>query len=341
MPGRTSCARSLSDVGDGDSMPAAAASTCERADHVVGLDALDHQQRPALRADDFVQRHDLLRQVVGHRRPVRLVIGIPVVAERPPRARRRRRRSSRASRLRLSGGASRRRRATLPSARRARSAGRAARGRRDRDTTNHRPERAKTWHRLPRSRSSSILRRCTRPTGRKPGGCWGLWQSSPRRPSGCAGCALRCRCSAARASKRRASVFREGGEDRTLALRCGLRRDLRRRPRSHGGRESRRVRRPVARDRAQHPAAARAGRQCLPGRELRLPLFLRAQDDVRALGVRVRRPAGRLRHARRAVRVPHAGADRQEPADSDHPRRPRVLAGAGRLGRTKRWSARA
>jgi hypothetical protein len=39
------------------------------------------QQRPAQCTDALVQRRDLLRQVVGHRRAVRLVVGIPVVAE--------------------------------------------------------------------------------------------------------------------------------------------------------------------------------------------------------------------------------------------------------------------
>ncbi len=117
--------------------------------------------------------------------------------------------------------------------------------------------------------------------------------------------------------------YDEGGADRAPPVRRGLRRDFRGRSRPHGSRESRRVRRPVPGDRAQHPAAARAGRQRIPGRELRLPILLRAQDDVRALGVRLRRAAGRLRHARRAVRVPHAGADRQEPANSDHPGRTR------------------
>jgi hypothetical protein len=51
------------------------------ADHVVGLDAVDHQQRPAGGADAFVQRRDLRRQIFRHRRAVRLVLGIPVVAE--------------------------------------------------------------------------------------------------------------------------------------------------------------------------------------------------------------------------------------------------------------------
>jgi hypothetical protein len=39
------------------------------------------QQRPALGLHRLVQRRDLRAQVVGHRRAVRLVFGIPVVAE--------------------------------------------------------------------------------------------------------------------------------------------------------------------------------------------------------------------------------------------------------------------
>ena len=54
------------------------------------------------------------------------------------------------------------------------------------------------------------------------------------------------------------------------------------------------------------------GGNALPGHQLRLPLLLRAQDDVRALRVRVRRAAGRLRHARRADRSADARADRQD-----------------------------
>ena len=53
----------------------------QRADDVVGLDALDGEQRPAQRADAVVQRFDLAHEVVGHRRPLRLVFRVPVVAE--------------------------------------------------------------------------------------------------------------------------------------------------------------------------------------------------------------------------------------------------------------------
>ena len=53
----------------------------ERADHIVGLDALDHQQRPAARLHGRVQRGNLHREVFGHGRAMRFVIGKPVVAK--------------------------------------------------------------------------------------------------------------------------------------------------------------------------------------------------------------------------------------------------------------------
>ncbi len=53
----------------------------QRADHVVGLDALDHQDRPAHEAHHFMDRLDLLAQVFRHRRTRSLVLGIQVVAE--------------------------------------------------------------------------------------------------------------------------------------------------------------------------------------------------------------------------------------------------------------------
>ena len=52
------------------------------ADDVVGLNPVDHQDIPAGRRYDFVQWFDLQAQVVRHRRAMRLVFGIPVVAER-------------------------------------------------------------------------------------------------------------------------------------------------------------------------------------------------------------------------------------------------------------------
>ena len=54
----------------------------ERGDDVVRFDALDHEQRPAHRADRFHERLDLRGEIVGHRRAVRLVLRIHFVAER-------------------------------------------------------------------------------------------------------------------------------------------------------------------------------------------------------------------------------------------------------------------
>ena len=53
----------------------------QRADHVVGLDAVDHQQRPAGSLDRGVNGFDLADQILRHWRPVRLVFRVPVVAE--------------------------------------------------------------------------------------------------------------------------------------------------------------------------------------------------------------------------------------------------------------------
>jgi hypothetical protein len=63
-------------------MPAADAATCKRADDIVRLDAFDHQERPAVRPDEVVQRLDLAREILRHRGALRLVLRIPVVAER-------------------------------------------------------------------------------------------------------------------------------------------------------------------------------------------------------------------------------------------------------------------
>ena len=51
------------------------------ADDVVGLDPVDDDERPALGADQRVQRLDLATQIVRHRGTVGLVVGIEVVAE--------------------------------------------------------------------------------------------------------------------------------------------------------------------------------------------------------------------------------------------------------------------
>lgn len=54
----------------------------QRADHVIGLDALDGQHRPAQRAHGAVDGLDLRRQVFRHGRAVRLVFRIQIVPER-------------------------------------------------------------------------------------------------------------------------------------------------------------------------------------------------------------------------------------------------------------------
>ena len=80
--------------------------------------------------------------------------------------------------------------------------------------------------------------------------------------------------------------------------------------RDGGGQQGRlRGRRHVGR--AGHRAAVRAGAQRVGRRRHRVPLLLRAQDDVREVRPGVRHPARRLRHPRRAVRGAHPGADHQ------------------------------
>ena len=54
---------------------------CKRADHVIGFHAVDHQDRNAECAHGSVDRFDLHAQLVRHRRAVRLVFGIEVIAE--------------------------------------------------------------------------------------------------------------------------------------------------------------------------------------------------------------------------------------------------------------------
>ena len=53
----------------------------KRANDVVGLHALDHYERPAERPHGLVDGFDLFREVIGHGRPVCLVIRIPVVTK--------------------------------------------------------------------------------------------------------------------------------------------------------------------------------------------------------------------------------------------------------------------
>ena len=67
--------------GDGDLHALRRALQRQRADHVVGLHPLHAQQRESQRLHDADHRFDLRAQVLGHGRPVRLVVGIECVAE--------------------------------------------------------------------------------------------------------------------------------------------------------------------------------------------------------------------------------------------------------------------
>ncbi len=57
----------------------------ERADHVVGLDAVDAQLRKAERVDELPHRRDLRDEFVRHRCAMRLVLGVEIIAECPAR----------------------------------------------------------------------------------------------------------------------------------------------------------------------------------------------------------------------------------------------------------------
>ncbi|CRI63432.1 hypothetical protein THIOKS11320081 [Thiocapsa sp. KS1] len=70
VPGRDQC---------GDTLCGGAGG--ERADHVVGLHVRDDQERQPHRPDHLLQRQDLLAQLVGHGRPIGLVLGIDGVAK--------------------------------------------------------------------------------------------------------------------------------------------------------------------------------------------------------------------------------------------------------------------
>ena len=68
--------------GDHDVPAVAGRPARQRADDIVGLGAILHQARHAEGVDDVEQRRDLRGQVVGHRRPVGLVVRKPRVAMR-------------------------------------------------------------------------------------------------------------------------------------------------------------------------------------------------------------------------------------------------------------------
>ena len=73
----------------------------------------------------------------------------------------------------------------------------------------------------------------------------------------------------------------------------------------------------------------------------RVPLLLRAQGDVRQVRRRVRDPARRPRHARRAVRVADPHPDRQGPPFPGRPRRARRTGPACSTGCAARCSSAA
>ena len=83
----------------------------------------------------------------------------------------------------------------------------------------------------------------------------------------------------------------------------------------------------------QHRAALRAEPQSLPRSLGHLPLLLRAQGPAVQVLVRVRRPAGRARHARRADRGAHADPDAEDPPV------PGRADGHGLLGAVRRDAA--
>ncbi|KAG1317119.1 hypothetical protein G6F62_013078 [Rhizopus arrhizus] len=67
--------------GDGHLQVLRQALQGQRADHIVGFHAGDAQDADAQRLDDAAHRLDLAAQLVGHRRPVGLVLVVQVIAE--------------------------------------------------------------------------------------------------------------------------------------------------------------------------------------------------------------------------------------------------------------------
>ena len=64
--------------------PLAPGALTERADHIIGLDAFDHDERPAHSAHHAVDRRNLQRQIGRCRGSIRLVLVVEVVAKGAP-----------------------------------------------------------------------------------------------------------------------------------------------------------------------------------------------------------------------------------------------------------------
>ena len=127
--------------------------------------------------------------------------------------------------------------------------------------------------------------------------------------------------------------YRQGRAHRAPAVGRGLRGDFRRRSGTDGsGKQG-------AHSHGRSPAIGlnillphEQSRQRIPGRQLQnfRYFFARKMMFVRFASAYVVLPGGFGTH-RRALRMPDARADRQEPAHSDHPRGRRFLARAPRL----------
>jgi len=142
---------------------------------------------------------------------------------------------------------------------------------------------------------------------------------------------------------RRPAVPRRGG-GRATPRPGGFRHHHRRRPRHHGGGEQGRDGGRRALHRLQHRAAVRAAAESVSRYADRLPLLLRAEDDVREIFGRLPHLPGWIRHARRALRGAGADPDGQalplprDPLRTALLERPRALAPGPRPPRGKDMS---
>jgi hypothetical protein len=67
--------------GDNAAPAAQCGLQCQRADHIVRLDPVHHQNIPAERGDGFMQRFYLRGEFRRHGRAVRLVLGVQIIAK--------------------------------------------------------------------------------------------------------------------------------------------------------------------------------------------------------------------------------------------------------------------